>query len=63
MIEVSLENKVTGYVVNYDNVIAYDTHGADDDGPVFHFILNGGETATYHKDEWYCMIREWVELV
>lgn len=62
MIEVSLENKETGEVVNYNNVAAYDTYGADDAGPVFQFMFPDGGTATFHKREWYCFIRQWTEL-
>ena len=63
MIEVCMEHKNTGSCVEYDNVIAYDTHGGDDDGPVFQLILNDYSTATFHKAEWYCFVHEWVEHV
>lgn len=61
MKEVCMEHKVTGNCVTYNNVVAYDTHGADDDGPVFYLILSDGNTATFHKAEWHCFVREWVE--
>ena len=61
MIEVCLENRETGATVYY-NVNAYGASGADFDGPVFWFELLSGGTATFHKSEWICHVREWREL-
>jgi len=48
--------------IEYDNIVAYDTFGADDEGPVFHFVFEDGSRASFHKSEWDAFVLEWHEL-
>ena len=65
---VYLERKnFTGYhdewdSIEYDNVVAYDTHGATDEGPVFLFVFDDGKKAVFPKQDWNAFVLEWREL-
>lgn len=61
--KVRLENKKNGEVIEYENVLAVDAFGADLDGPVFQLVLKNNETATFHKNEWWCWACKWEMIV
>lgn len=60
--QVYLERKDRPGHIDYDDVVAYDTYGSDEKGPVFLFILGDGRRVTHHKRDWYAFVHEWREL-
>lgn len=59
--EICFQNRETGEEITYHDAVGY-FKAADNDGPVIQAIFEDGETATFHRSEWDCFVREWKEV-